>query len=58
MGLVWSTSWGMDLIFCTHAKKNVTFNLSQFGGQIQQILFLYDFRKLENRKTHKKIQNC
>ena len=58
MGLVWSTSWGMVLIFCTHAKKNVTFNLSQFGGQIQQILFFYDFRKLENRKNHKKFKTA
>ena len=43
MGLVWSTSWSLDLICCTHAKKNVTFNLSKFGGQIQDILFFMIF---------------
>ena len=43
MGLFWSNSWSLDLIFCTHAKKNVTFNLSKFGGQIQRILFFMIF---------------
>ena len=37
MGLVWSNSQSLDLIFGTHAKKNVTFNLSKFGGQSQHI---------------------
>ena len=37
MGLVWSNSWSLDLIFGTLAKKNVTFNLSKFGGQSQHI---------------------
>ena len=37
MGLFWSNSWSLDLNFCTHAKKNETFNLSKFGGQIQHI---------------------
>ena len=43
MGLFWSNSWSLDLNFCTHAKKNVTFNLSKFGGQIQHILFFMIF---------------
>ena len=43
MGLFWSNSWSLALIFCTHAKKNLTFNLSKFGGQIQHILFVMIF---------------
>ena len=43
MGLFWSNSWSLDLIFCTHAKKNVTVNLSKYGGQIQRILFFMIF---------------
>ena len=43
MGLFWSNSWSLALIFCTHAKKNLTFNLSKFGGQIQRILFFMIF---------------
>ena len=43
MGLLWSNSWSLALIFCTHAKKNLTFNLSKFGGQIQRILFFMIF---------------
>ena len=34
MGLFMSNSWSLSLIFCTHAKKNLTFNLLKFGGQI------------------------
>ena len=37
MGLFWSNSWSFALIFYTQAKKNLSFNLSKFGGQIQQI---------------------
>ena len=29
MGLFWSNSWSLALIFCTHAKKNPTSNLSR-----------------------------
>ena len=54
MGLFWSTSWSLDLNFCTHAKKNVTFNLSKFGGQIQHILFFMIFG---SQKIGKIIQN-
>jgi hypothetical protein len=43
MGLFWSNSWSLALIFCTHAKKNPTFNLSKFGGQIQDTLFFMIF---------------
>ena len=43
MGLVWSNSWSLDLIFCTHAKENVTFSPLIFGGQIQDILFFMIF---------------
>ena len=43
MGLFWSNSWSLALIFCTHAKKNQTFNLSKFGGLIQHILFFMIF---------------
>ena len=43
MGLFWSNSWSLALIFCTHAKKNLTFNLSKFGGQIQHIFFFMTF---------------
>ena len=43
MGLFWSNSWSLALIFCTHAKKNTTSNLSKFGGQIQRILFFMIF---------------
>ena len=34
MGLFRGNSWSLALIFCTHAKKNLTFNLLEFGGQI------------------------
>ena len=54
MGLFWSNSWNLALIFCTHAKKNLTFNLSKFGGQIQHILFLMIF---ESQKIGKIIKN-
>lgn len=30
--LFWSNSSNLILVFCTHAKKNITFNLSKFGG--------------------------
>ena len=43
MGLFWSSSWSLDLIFCTHATKNMSFNMSKFGGQIQHILFFMIF---------------
>ena len=43
MGLFWSNSWSLALIFCTHAKKNITLNLSKIGGQIQHILFFMIF---------------
>ena len=43
MGLFWSNSWSLALIFCTHAKKNLTFNLSKFGGQVQHSLFFMIF---------------
>ena len=43
MGLFWSNSWSLALIFCTHAKKNLTFNLPKFGGQIPHILFFMIF---------------
>ena len=54
MGLVWSNSWSLDLIFCTHAKKNVTFSPLIFGGQIQDILF---FMIVEIQKIVKIIKN-
>ena len=54
MGLFWSNSWSLDLNFCTHAKKNETFNLSKFGGQIQHILFFMIFG---SQKIGKIIQN-
>ena len=54
MGLFWSNSWSADLIFCTHAKKNVTFNLSKFGSQIQHILFFIIFG---SQKIGKIIKN-
>ena len=53
MDLFWSNSWSLALIFCTHAKKNQTFNLSNFGGQIQYILFFMIFR---SRKIGKIIK--
>jgi hypothetical protein len=37
MGHFRGNSWSLALIFCTHAKKNPTFNLSKYGGQIQHI---------------------
>jgi len=43
MGLFWSNSWSLALIFCTHAKKNLTFNLPKFGGHIRHILFFMIF---------------
>ena len=43
MGHFLSNSWSLALIFCTHAKKNVTFSLSKFGGYIQHILFFMIF---------------
>ena len=43
MGLFWSNSWSLALIFCTHAKKNLTFNLPKFGGHIQHILIFMIF---------------
>ena len=54
MGLFWSNSWSLALIFCTHAKKNTTSNLSKFGGQIQSILFFMIFGC---RKIGKIIKN-
>ena len=54
MGLFWSNSWSLALIFCTHAKKNQTFNLSKFGGLIQHILFFMIFG---SRKIGKIIKN-
>ena len=56
MGLFWSNSWNLALIFCTHAKKNPTFNLSKFRGQIQHILFFMIFRSQKIRKIIKKIE--
>ena len=32
MGHFLCNSWSLALIFCTHAQKNVAFNLSKFGG--------------------------
>jgi len=43
MGLFWSNSWSLALIFRTHAKKNPTLNLSKFGSQIPHILFFMIF---------------
>ena len=43
MDLFWSNSWSLALFFCTHSKKNLSFNLSKFGGQIQHILFFMIF---------------
>ena len=54
MGLFGSNSWSLALIFCTHAKKNETFNLSKFGGLIQHILFFMIFG---SRKIGKIIKN-
>ena len=54
MGLFGSNSWSLALIFCTHAKKNQTFNLSKFGGPIQHILFFMIFG---SRKIGKIIKN-
>ena len=54
MGHFRSNSWSLALIFCTHAKKNVTFNLSKFGGQIQHILFFMIFG---SQKIGKIIKN-
>ncbi len=54
MGLFLSNSWSLALIFCTHAKKNLTFNLSKFGGQIQHILFFMIFG---SQKIGKIIKN-
>lgn len=54
MGLFWSNSWSLALIFCTHTKKNPTFNMSKDGGQIQHILFFMIFG---SRKVGKIIKN-
>jgi len=54
MGLFWSNSWSLALIFCRHSKKNPTSNLSKFGGQIQHILFFMIFG---SRKIRKIIKN-
>ena len=54
MGHFLSNSWSLALIFCTHAKKNVTFSLSKFGGQIQHILFFMIFG---SQKIGKIIKN-
>ena len=54
MGHFRSNSWSLALIFCTHAKKNPTFNLSKFGGQIQHILFFMIFG---SQKIGKIIKN-
>ena len=54
MGLFWSNSWSLDLNFCTHAKKNETFNRSKFGGQIQHTFFFMIFG---SQKIGKIIQN-
>ena len=54
MGLFRSNSGSLALIFCTHAKKNLTFNLSKFGGQIPHILFFMIFG---SRKIGKIIKN-
>ena len=54
MGHFLSNSWSLALIFCTHAKKNVTFRLSKFGGYIQHILFFMIFGC---RKIGKIIKN-
>ena len=53
MGHFRSNSWSLALIFCTHAKKNPTFNLSKYGVQIQHILF---FTILRSRKMGKIIK--
>ena len=58
MGLLWSNSWSLALIFCTHAKKNLTFNLSKFGGQIQHILFFMIFGIHKIGKNHKKFKTA
>ena len=52
-----SNSWSLALIFCTHAKKNVTFSLSKFRGNIQHILFFMIFGS-QNIGKIIKIQNC
>ncbi|HBS1759603.1 TPA: hypothetical protein MAC56_005803 [Klebsiella pneumoniae] len=54
MGHFWSNSWSLALIFCAHAKKNPTFNLSKYGGQTQHILFFMIFG---SRKIGKIIKN-
>ena len=54
MGLFLSNSWSLALIFCRRAKKNPTFNLPKFGGQIQHILFFMIFG---SRKIGKIIKN-
>ena len=43
MDLFWRNSWSLALIFCTHAKKNLAFILSNYGGYIQHILFFMIF---------------
>ena len=53
MGLFWSNSWSIALIFRTHAKKNHSFKLSKFGVQIQHILFFMIF---ESQKIGKIIK--
>ena len=54
MGLFLRNSWSLALIFCTHAKRNPSFKLSKFGGQIQHILFFMIFG---SRKIGKIIKN-
>jgi len=54
MGLFWSNPWILALIFCTQAKKNLTFNLSKFGGQVQHSLFFMIFG---SQKIGKIIKN-
>ena len=58
MGHFLRNSWSLVLIFCTHAKKNVTFNLSKFGGQIQHILFFMIFGSQKIGKIIKKFKTA
>ena len=54
MGLFWSNSWSLALIFCTHAKKNPTSNLPNLEARFNIVFFF--FGKPENRKNHKKFK--
>ena len=47
MGLFWSNSWSLALIFCTNANKNPTFNLSTY----------FFFLIFESQKIGKIIKN-